>query len=376
MAGIYIHVPFCKTRCIYCDFFTQTKSNLREQYIKAVRGEIKLRSGYLEGEPVDTIYFGGGTPSQLTEKELANILFAIKDNFSINENPEITLEANPDDLDRQYLDHLLELSFNRLSMGIQSFDNAQLQLLNRRHSAEKASEIVELSKTAGFGNISIDLMYGLPNQTVQSWKNTLDIAIGLNIQHISSYHLIYEEGTKLYNLLSEGNIKTLDEEISLEMFSVLIDKLQKADFIHYEISNFGKKDYFSRHNTSYWKDVKYLGIGPSAHSYNKNNRCWNINSIPQYIEGINSSNPFIEEEILDMKSRYNDFILTRLRTMWGINRMDIEIVFGKKVLAYFEKNIHKHIQSGHILYENGTFKLNRKGIFLSDHIMSDLMLVD
>jgi len=376
LSGIYIHVPFCKTRCIYCDFFTGTNLKHKSLYAESVCKEIELRSGYLNGEVIDTIYFGGGTPSQLTRYELETILQAIQNRFIVSENAEITLEANPDDLDIDYLSMLIELGFNRLSVGIQSFDNSLLRFLNRRHSAEKAIDAINTSRECGFQNISIDLMYGLPGQTMNIWKDSLDIAINLGIQHISSYHLIYEEGTELYRRVDDGNIKVIDEELSLEMFSEMIDKLTVAGFVHYEISNFGKEGFFSRHNSSYWLGKKYLGLGPAAHSYNGDVRSWNLSSLSGYIKGVQTGILSIEKEILDLRTRYNDFILTGMRTMWGINEEKLEKLFGFDMLQYFKKNIEKHIKSGKVIYANGIYKLSRQGIFISDSIMSDLMKVD
>ena len=376
MAGIYIHVPFCKTRCTYCDFFTKTDLTLKTPYVESIGREIELRSDYLEGEIIDTIYFGGGTPSQLSVEELRFILKAISENFVINENPEITLEANPDDLDEVNIRSLLSIGINRLSIGIQSFDDKHLQFLNRRHSAQKAIDIVKSAQCAGFQNISIDLMYGLPGMTMEVWNHTLDKAIGLGIQHISAYHLIYEEGTPLFRLLDKGKINPINEDLSVEMFSTMIDKLTQAGFIHYEISNFGKENYFSRHNTSYWLDTKYLGLGPAAHSYNGKDRSWNVSSISRYIEGLKIEKTDIEHEILTPKNKYNDYILTRMRTMWGVNITELEEKFGTNMRQYFLTNIRKYISSGNIICIGEYYKFNKKGIFVSDNIMSDLMYID
>lgn len=377
MAGIYIHVPFCKTRCIYCDFFTRTNTVLKSPYVDALCKEISLRKDYLnEEESINTIYFGGGTPSQLNEKELSNILNSIKDNFEINHDAEITLEANPDDLTPAYLDMLIRLGFNRLSMGVQSFDDNMLKFLNRRHSAQRAIEAVQMSQKAGFSNISIDLMYGLPEQDMPLWKTSIDQAIELNIQHISAYHLIYEKGTKLYRLQEKGNVKAIDEDISHDMFAVLIEKLNEAGFMHYEISNFAKDSLISQHNSSYWLGANYLGLGPAAHSYNTQNRSWNISSIPKYIDAINNNSPSVEIEELDLKTRYNDLVLTGLRTMWGVNKETLKVEFGDNLRHYFERNIQKYIESKDVLFDSISYKIAPKGIFISDSIMSDLMYID
>lgn len=376
MAGIYIHIPFCKTRCIYCDFYTRTDFSKKSPYVHALCKEIELAADYLNGEVVDTIYFGGGTPSQLSQDELQTILTSLSDNFPVNKDAEITLEANPDDLTGEYLSGLLRGGFNRLSMGVQSFNDNELLFLNRRHSAEKALNAVKMSQECGFRNISIDLMYGLPGQTLSRWEDNLDKAISLDIQHISSYHLIYEEGTKLYKLLNAGKINPVDEDISLDMFSLMIDKLTDAGFIHYEISNFGKEGYFSRHNSSYWKGTKYLGLGAAAHSYNTTHRSFNIPSITKYIQSVESGFPDMEIEELDGKDRYNDFVLTGMRTMWGVSAKKLKEQFGDKYMTYFEKNIRKHIESGAVQKCKEVYKLTRKGIFISDTIMSDLIYID
>lgn len=347
----------------------------KASYVTAIGRELQLRANYLDNESIDTIYFGGGTPSQLSKDDLDYILKAIHTTFKVNTNAEITLEANPDDLNAGYVQMLLDLGFNRLSMGVQSFDDTELNFLNRRHSAARAIEAVTTSKKLGFNNISIDLMYGLPNQTMDAWTENLTKAIDSNIQHISAYHLIYEEGTKLYRLMKKGDVRTADEELSVAMFSTMIDRLSQNGFIHYEISNFGKENHFSRHNSSYWLGVKYLGLGPSAHSFNGINRCWNISSIPKYIQGVEDNKPQIEIENLDTKTQYNDFILTGLRTMWGINTSQIKELFGEKLLNYCISNIQKHILSGDVIAEGTHYKISRQGIFISDTIMSDLMYV-
>lgn len=376
MAGIYIHVPFCKTRCIYCDFFTQTDTSLRSEYIKAIAGEIILRKGYLDSEIIHTIYFGGGTPSQLSKTDFEYIFDAISNNFCIADDAEITLEANPDDLDDNYLAMLQTLPFNRISIGIQSFNDAELKYLKRRHSAQRAKDVVLQAQKLGFNNISIDLMYGLPNQSMDIWKQNLEEAIQLNVQHISAYHLIYEKDTKLYKLLQQGKVNVVDEDISVDMFSTMIDKLGDAGFTHYEISNFSKDGLYSKHNTSYWIGQKYLGLGPAAHSFDGKDRALNISSIPQYIKGITNKKPNIEIELLEINTQYNDFIITGMRTMWGIDLKILESRFGKKLLNYCLNNANPHIDRGNVIRTENILKLTKQGIFISDGIMSDLMYID
>ncbi|NDW19103.1 radical SAM family heme chaperone HemW [Dysgonomonas sp. 216] len=376
MAGIYIHVPFCKTRCIYCDFYSQTNTEIKSRYINAVCDELELRKMYLNKEYIKTIYFGGGTPSQLTESDFRIIFETIYSNYKVDSNAEITIETNPDDLNFEYIKMLRGLPFNRLSLGIQSFDDDDLTFLNRRHSAEKAIRAIKDCQQAGFDNISIDLMYGLPEQTVELWTKNIEKAIELNVQHISAYHLIYEENTPIYNLLKKGDIKNVSEEVSNQLFTTLKTKLEDAGFIHYEISNFAKPDFESKHNSSYWKSVPYMGIGPSAHSYNGKSRSWNIASIAEYIKGVEGKQPVSEEEILDINSRYNDYILTRLRTVLGADAEEIRNLFGQKMLEYFLLNARKHIDNGYIIKEHNNLRIASVGLLISDGIMSDLMYID
>lgn len=264
MAGIYIHIPFCKTRCIYCDFYSTTRSELKSQYIRALCRELTERKEYLKGEAVETIYFGGGTPSQLSEEDFKEVFKTIEQVYGTRKATEVTLEANPDDLTEEYTQMLRTLPFNRISMGIQTFDDATLRLLNRRHNAAQAIEAVQRCRQAGFQNISIDLIYGLPGENDQRWAQDLQQAVSLNVEHISAYHLIYEEGTPLYKMLQQHSVSQVDEDSSLNFFSTLIDTLSAAGYEHYEISNFCKPEMYSRHNTSYWQGIPYLGCGPSA----------------------------------------------------------------------------------------------------------------
>lgn len=376
MAGIYIHVPFCKTRCIYCDFYTRTDMSPKYDYVSALCEEIKLRKNYIGDEDVKTVYFGGGTPSQLSESDFLRIFETLHHEFRITPDAEITMEANPDDLSPQYLATLKEkLPFNRLSIGIQSFDDEELKFLKRRHSADKAKEAVRICQSLGYDNISIDLMYGLPNQTMQIWERNLEEAITLDVQHISSYHLIYEQGTRLYRLFKMGDVNPVDEDLSVDMFSRMIEKLTAVGFDHYEISNFARHGLYSKHNSSYWLGKKYLGLGPAAHSYDGQNRSWNVASISKYIEGIRAENPNLEIEVLDENTRYNDFILTGMRTKWGVNLSDLESLFGTKMKVFCLKNARKYLDQGFLTEKDNILKLTRQGIFISDGIMSDLMWV-
>lgn len=375
MAGLYIHIPFCTKRCLYCDFFSNTEMKYKEPYLSAVIRELELRKDYLEGEPVETIYFGGGTPSQLQAADFSRIFEAIHRLFDVSPCAEITLEANPDDMTPGYVAGLQTLPFNRVSMGVQSFKEEDLRFLNRRHNREQALLAVDLCKKNGLENISVDLIYGLPGQTLEEWKQNLDTVIRLDIPHISAYHLIYEEGTALYKLKEAGKITPVDEDLSVALFTSLIDQLTANGYLHYEISNFARPGMLSRHNSSYWIGKKYLGIGPSAHSYNGQNRQWNISSLPGYLQAIDKGVPDIEIENLDINTRYNDFIITGLRTMWGIKFNEIQQQFGKDKLIYCQKQAAPYLKQGLLIEKGDTLTLSRNGIFISDSIMSDLLWV-
>ena len=375
MAGIYLHIPFCKSRCIYCDFFTSTNETEMDSYVQALCKEIVLRKDELANCSVKTIYFGGGTPSRLKRNHFEQIFEAINVNYKLSAEMEITIETNPDDLSHSYVNMLQDLPFNRISIGIQSFDDQELKFLSRRHDANGAIEAVRYCQEKGFYNISIDLMYGLPNQTLAIWKRNLQQAIELNIQHVSAYHLIYEEKTRLYSLLQAGKVNPIDEDSSLEMFGVLIDTLTKADFEHYEISAFAKQGFISQHNSSYWTGLKYLGFGPSAHSFDGEHRWWNVSSLPKYIAGINNSTPNVEMENIDHTTKYNEYIITGLRTSWGIDLNVLKINFGDELYDYFLKNAQRYFNLNYLKRESSNVTLTHKGIFISDGIMSDLMKV-
>lgn len=376
MAGIYIHIPFCTTRCIYCDFYSDTNTEQINAFVDALCHEAEIRKDEIH-EPIQTIYFGGGTPSQLDVAHLEKIFRTIYNCFNIDTNPEITIEANPDDLSINYIAALAALPFNRISIGIQSFDDNELKFLSRRHSAQAAIAAVKNCQKRGFENISIDLMYGLPRQTMKMWRKNLHNAINLNIQHISAYHLIYEEQTRIFFLLQAGKIAPLNEELSLAMFSTLIEELTKVNFTHYEISNFAKQNFISRHNSSYWKGEKYIGLGPSAHSFDGEARSCNSPSIAGYIFATQQDSLPQEKEYLSMNDKYNEYILTGLRTMWGINLRQIKNSFGNARHQFCMANAQKYIDNGLLaMDESQTLKLTRDGIFISDSIMSDLMWID
>lgn len=374
MAGIYIHIPFCKTRCTYCDFFMGTNETLLDAFVDALCAEAKIRKKET-GETVETIYFGGGTPSRLHRAHFDRIFESLFSHYTIAPDAEITLEANPDDLTGDYVEMLSQLPFNRLSIGIQSFNDEELRFLSRRHNGREAMDAVRRCQQQGFRNISIDLMYGLPGQTTEIWGDNLQQAIGLDIQHISSYHLIYEEKTRMYRLLKAGKIHPVPEETSTEMFALLIDTLTSHGFLQYEISAFGKPGYFSRHNSAYWKDKAYLGLGPAAHSYDGQSRSWNRASITRYNQSKDSGLFERTSEQLSLYEKYNEFILTGLRTMWGVDLQELKKRFGGHLHDFCLENAQRYIDQKLLRTEEDKLRLTREGIFISDGIMSDLMWV-
>lgn len=376
MAGIYLHIPFCKTRCIYCDFYSTTHNELRTRYLNALCRELATRKDYLKGECIETVYFGGGTPSQLEEADFKQIFDTIRSEYGLDDCREITLEANPDDLSAEYLQMLSAFPFNRISMGVQTFDDPTLQLLKRRHNANQAIEAVNRSRKAGFQNISIDLIYGLPGETTERWEYDLQQAINLNAEHISAYHLTYEENTPIYNMLQKHQVEEVDEEISIRFFDILIDKLTKAGYEHYEISNFCRSGNYSRHNTSYWKGIPYLGCGPSAHSFDGHTREWNIASIHQYIKSIEEGSRSFDTEIRDNITAYNELIITSIRTMWGVSLHKLEQEHGSDLLQHCKKMAIPYLKNGKLEEYNGALRLTREGVFISDSIMRDLLFVE
>lgn len=375
MAGIYIHIPFCKKRCIYCDFYSTTQSSRINEYVDALCTELKTRKDYLKQEEINTIYLGGGTPSQLRSEHFEKIFKSINSSYHLGKDMEITIEANPDDLSKEYVSMLSSLPFNRISMGIQTFNDNTLKLLNRRHNSAQAIEAFNECRLQGFNNISLDLMYGLPGESMDSWKRDLSIITELHPQHISAYHLIYEEGTKMWELREKHSVNEVNEDVSVAMFTTLIETLKVAGYEHYEISNFALPGMYSKHNSSYWKGIKYLGCGPSAHSYNLISRQWNVASLDKYINGINEGNLNYEIEELDIYTRYNEFVITAMRTMWGMNLNRLKESFGTELYDYALKMSKAHIDEGNLMIENDTLKLTQAGTFISDGIMSDLLWV-
>lgn len=388
MAGIYIHIPFCKQRCIYCDFYSTTSQEKENRYIEAVCTELELRKQSLT-DPVHTIYIGGGTPSLLNPASVKQLKDCMDRNYRVMPDLEFTVEANPDDISPEWLEAMSRTGVNRISMGVQTFHDGHLKLLRRRHNSERAIQAVHLCQEHGFRNISIDLIYGLPEQTLEEWKTDVAQAIALNVQHLSAYALIYEENTALWRMREQNKVQEADEELSLSMFEYLITELKNNGFEHYEISNFGLPGFHSRHNSSYWNDTPYLGCGASAHSFIGMERMYNTANIDQYIKDImrcrEENLPYKEVchcEVLDRYEHYNDRIITSLRTAAGLDLEKLEQDFGTELKNYCLKMAAPHLKENtlQITEENGhpqgVLKLSHRGLFLSDGIMSDLLWVD
>lgn len=375
MSGIYIHIPFCKKRCHYCDFYKSVDLLQVDSFLAALSQEIFLRKDYLNERIVSTIYFGGGTPSILSAKQLCEILNLIKTAYTVLSEAEITMEANPDDLSAEYLIEIKSIGINRLSIGIQSFSDKDLIFMGRRHSAKQAIEAVNMSQSVGFENISIDLIYGIPGMSVKQWKENLHQAFQLNVQHLSAYHLTFHKGTQFWKQLAKGAIREIDEDESIIQFETLIEEAKKNDFVHYEISNFALDGFFSKHNTSYWNQTEYLGLGPSAHSYNKATRFWNVSSVKKYLQHIDNKSIAGKLETLSINDKFNDYLLTRLRTCWGISKNQLLQQFGSKYFQYFEQKIIHYKSLGFIEESNDNVFITKKGLFISDSIIEELFYV-
>ncbi|MGB6153650.1 MAG: radical SAM family heme chaperone HemW [Pricia sp.] len=375
MSGIYLHIPFCKQACHYCDFHFSTVMGKKEAMVSALRKELVLRKDEFKNETIETIYFGGGTPSVLSMDELQFLIKAVYDNYQVSDAPEITLEANPDDLSLEKLEALSASPVNRLSIGIQSFFEADLKLMNRAHNAFEAEDCI-LKARKYFDNISIDLIYGIPDMSNAWWMANIEKALSLNVPHISSYALTVEPNTALANFIKKGVVKNVDDEVAQAHFHILSETLEAAGFESYEISNFGKPGYFSRNNTAYWQQKKYLGIGPSAHSYDGVRRGWNINNNPKYVKAIESGELPIETETLSTTDRYNEYVMTGLRTIWGVSMVKIASEYGQKYRAYLLQQAEKYLEE-HLLYLDGDILLTtKKGRFLADGIASDLFMLN
>ncbi|MBP6182745.1 radical SAM family heme chaperone HemW [Flavobacterium sp.] len=379
MSGIYIHIPFCKQACHYCDFHFSTSMKKKEEMVLAIAKEIQLRKNEFNNDfefsEVETIYFGGGTPSVLTSEEIEFLIAAVYSNYKVSENPEITLEANPDDLSNERIVELAKTPVNRLSIGIQSFFEEDLVMMNRAHNSVEAKKCLE-EATQYFDNISLDLIYGIPGMSNDKWKQNIETALSFDIPHISSYALTVEPKTALNKLIQTGKIAAPKDEVAQEHFAVLVETLEANDFIHYELSNFGKANYFSKNNSAYWLGKKYIGIGPSAHSYNGVSRSWNVSNNSIYLKSIQENKLPNEIEILSTADRYNEYIMTGLRTIWGVSLDRIEREFGVDYLNYLNKQAQKFLEDNLLSVKNNILKPTSKGKFLTDGIASDLFILN
>ena len=375
MAGIYIHIPFCRQKCYYCDFYKTTNSSRTADFISALKKEAEFRINYLKGATVKTIYFGGGTPSVLNEHQLSGILSFLDKHFTVAATAEITLEANPDDLTPKYVESLKKAGVNRLSIGIQSFNDLQLKKMNRRHNALQAKASIIQAFESGITNLSADLIYGLPGLTTGQWENDLSEIFKLPVVHLSAYHLTYHQGTPFYTWLKKGTLKELSEAESVKQFHILLDKSSAAGFEHYELSNFARNSLYSSHNKAYWFGEPYLGLGPSAHSFDGNSRRWNVSHLEAYINGTEKNTPYFEEEQLSDKEKFNEYILTRIRTKWGISLSEIGTLFGDDAAAEVKQTTDKFISSGNMTVTEGRYVFTREGLFVSDSLMSEFMRV-
>ncbi|WP_338646488.1 radical SAM family heme chaperone HemW [Flavobacterium sp. KS-LB2] len=382
MSGIYIHIPFCKQACHYCDFHFSTSMKKKEEMVLAIAKEIQMRKSEFElldgarsDNKIETIYFGGGTPSVLTSEEINFLIAAVYSNYSVIENPEITLEANPDDLSSERIIELSKSKINRLSIGIQSFFEDDLQMMNRAHNSAEAKKCLE-EATQYFDNISLDLIYGIPGMSNEKWKQNIETALSFGIPHISSYALTVEPKTALNKLIQTGKIAAPKDEVAQEHFAVLVETLEANDFIHYELSNFGKENYFSKNNSAYWLGKKYIGIGPSAHSYDGISRSWNVSNNSLYLKSIQEDKLPNEIEILSITDRYNEYVMTGLRTIWGVSLNRIKTEFGIIYLEYLNKQSQKFLNDDLVFIENNILKPTPKGKFLTDGIASDLFYLN
>lgn len=372
MSGLYIHIPYCKQACNYCDFHFSTSLGTKTELVNSMVRELEIRKDYLDNKQLQSLYFGGGTPSLLLRSEMEILFEAINKIYKIEPSSEITIECNPDDVTEANLIDWRELGFNRLSIGLQSFDDIELKWMNRAHNASESLACVKLAQSKGFKNISIDLIYGSKFQTESSWHNTLQTIIELNIQHISAYNLTIENGTLLGYAVKKGNEPTVREDFSAWQFETLVKELVKSGFIHYEISNFAKPDFFAVHNSNYWRQKSYIGIGPSAHSYNLKSRQWNVRNNQLYIKAIGLDENFFETEILTRDNQFNEYILTGLRTKWGCSLKQIEMEFGSEIKSHCLTILNKN--KTHLLLENDVFCLTDAGKLYADKISADFFI--
>lgn len=374
MSGIYVHIPFCRSRCIYCGFYSTTLMDLRRQYVDAVCAEMRLRRDYISG-PYSTIYVGGGTPSTLDVMDLKKLFDNIYKVFSVETDAEVTIECNPDDVTPSFADLLADLPVNRVSIGVQTFSDGRLKLLRRRHDAAEIYQAVDNLRRGGISNISVDLIFGFPCETLTDWIYDIESALSLNVEHISAYSLMYEEGTPLYTMLSKGRVAQIDDELSLVMYDELVSRLGRAGFEHYEISNFARSGYRSRHNSSYWRQIPYIGLGAAAHSFDLCSRQWNVSNVASYISAIGCESVPMEREELDSNTIFNDIITTALRTSEGIDLKWLDLTLGQSYCNILLDNASRYLSEGLLALDNGCLHLTYRGIFVSDMVMGDLVIV-
>ena len=374
MLGIYIHIPFCKKSCHYCNFHFSTSLKNKEDMIKAINKEI-YQKAILNNDKVSTIYFGGGTPSILEVEEINLIIENIYKNFNVGKNIEITIEANPDDLSKHKLNDLSKTKINRISIGVQSFIDKELKIMNRVHDSKKAIKSIEMAKKY-FNNISVDLLYGVPDSSIKSWNYNLDTISSFNINHISAYALTVEPKTALESFINKSILSMPDEELVYSQYKLINEKLSSKNFINYEVCSFAQKDFFSKNNSAYWLRKKYIGIGPSAHSFDGESRSWNISNNKKYIDQIIDGDNYYKKENLTKVDQYNEYIMTGLRTIWGVSVKHIESNFDVRFKNYFLKKIKSHIAKKNVYKEDDLYLTTQSGRFLADGIASDLFLVN
>ena len=374
MAGIYIHIPFCKSKCAYCNFFSLASESKIQNYVEALKKEIIARKTYLGNEIVKTIYFGGGTPSLLSVKNIEEIINLLNKNYEIVSSPETTLEINPDTIDREKMSSLKQIGINRMSVGIQSFHDDDLKYLGRRHDSRHAMQVLDDLKQTGFEKITLDLIYGMPTLTEEKWNKNLDIFFSTGFSHLSAYALTVEPKTILGQRIEKGDLQNISEDDAIRHYNILVERTKENSFEHYEISNFAKEGCRSQHNSIYWKDVKYLGLGASAHSYDGNSRQWNISNLTKYIQLVGNSNDYFEKEILTKEDKFNEYVMTSLRTSWGCNVGKMEADYGERYAVHFLKNVKKHLDSGIMLIKNNNYILTDEGMLFADGIAADLFL--
>lgn len=382
MSGIYIHIPFCKSKCAYCNFFSLVSEKKINEYIDALKKEMHLRNQYLNGEKIETIYFGGGTPSLLPTRYINEIIEIVNKNFELTTNPEITLEANPDTIDRERLFDLKAMGINRISVGIQSFHDDDLKYLGRKHDSKHAMQIIDDLKHVDFDKLTLDLIYGIPTLTEEKWNKNLDIFFSTGISHLSAYALTVEQKTILGQKIEKGELQNVSEEETIHHYEILTERAKENGFEHYEISNFAKPNCRSRHNSIYWKDEKYLGLGPSAHSYDGKSRQWNVANLTKYIQLVGDAESqshkvaesYFEKEILTKEDKFNEYVMTSLRTSWGCDIRKMETDYGIGYSEHFLKNVKKYLDSGIMLKKDNNFILTDKGMLFADGIAAELFV--